>query len=395
MKKLYKLSVLAVGITLAGSALALDPAPVDLGGFQMIPTLSLTTGQDDNPFSQNDSDNPDSMMVTTVAPKVQFLAQNQDNVYSVDLGLVRGIFHDSTDDNYTDFNINGAARLVLNSRNALDLSAGYLDGHEDRGSGATQGAIGDALGLIGAGPTEYHDTTLGGKYTFGAASAKARVEFSADYLRKVFDNLEEINSVRDRRDFTYGARLLYAIGPDTDLTAEIKQKDSAYITNSSLDSTDTGIFVGAEWQATAKTSGFAKVGWSDKDFDDSSRRDADGEANWDIGITWEPRTYSSVTLQTSRDEEETTGTGDYIDTTSYEVSWNHVWTEQVATDLSYSIREEEYVASNQDDDTDMIRAKITYAFDRWLDIGLAWEYTDKSTADSALSALEYDRNMLS
>lgn len=392
MSKLTRIAALVAGVA-TFPAHALDPAPVELGGFQMIPTMSITTGHDDNPFSASDGEE-ESMMVSTIAPNLQFLAQQQDNIYILDIGLTRGIFHDSTSDNYTDVNLSGAANIVLNARNAVNLSAGYLQGHEDRGTGATQG-----ISEFISGPTEFEDTTLGGVYTFGAASAKARIRITGEYLEKEFDlsgPLGDASAARDREDAALGVELLYAVSADTDVTVELKNTDTDYTNelvgnrSRSLDNADREVFVGVEWQATGRTSGFAKIGHSNKDFDTTFRTDS-STVNWEAGVEWQPRTYSTVTLSTSRDEEETTGIGNFIDTVSYGVSWNHAWNEQVTSDIGYSLRQEEYVGSLQDDDTNSLSAKLTYAYDRWLDIGLGVEYTDKS---SSVAALDYDRNKI-
>lgn len=401
----FRKVALAMGVIYALPSIALEPAPVELGGFQMIPTLSITTGHDSNPFSASDSDvnedgvvgpeeAADSMLVSTISPKLQFLAQNKDNVYSVDLGITRGIFHDSTGDNYTDWNIGANALLVLDSRNKLDLGVEYLEGHEDRGAGSTQGISGFIVG-----PTEYDDTTLDGKYTFGADSAKMRVELTADYLKKYFDRNGPVGdtiAARDREDTSFGARALYAVSADTDITAEIKNTDIDYnndnLRSDTLDGSELEYFIGLEWQATGKTSGFAKAGYTDKEFESTARdADADGFFSWGVGVVWEPRTYSQVTVETSRGAEETPSIGQYIETAVYGVTWTHGWSEQLSSDLSYNLRQEDYVGSLQDDDTDAFSAGLTYAFDRWMDIGLAWEYTDKT---STVDSLDYDRNKI-
>jgi len=371
VSKLTKIAALVAGVATL-PAYALDPAPVQMGGFQMIPTMSITTGHDDNPFSAADGQE-ESMMVSTVAPNVQFLAQQQDNIYTLDAGVVRGIFHDSTSDNYTDVTLSGAANIVLDARNAVSLSAGFYQGHEDRGTGGTQG-----ISRFIEGPTEYDDTTLGGVYTFGAETAQARVRVSGSYLDKQFDlsgPLGDASAARDREDSMLGVELLYAISADTDITAELRNTDTDYTNellggrSTSLDNADLEFFIGAAWQATGRTSGFAKIGHSKKDFDSTFREDG-STVNWSAGVEWAPRTYSTLTFTTSRDEEETPSIGRYIDTISHGVNWAHAWNEQVSTDVSYNLRQEEYVGTLQDDDVNAFSAKVTYAYDRcWI---LVW-----------------------
>lgn len=397
MNKQVKESLLAVAIISASSsALAIDPAAVDLGGFKMFPTVSLSTGYDDNPFSITDraAQPADGSAVTTVNPSLLFLAQQDKNVYSVNIGLTRGIFHDSTDDNYTDYSFDAAADLFFNSKNGLVLSAGLQAGHEDRGSGSTQG-----VSEFIRGPVEFDDTTFSATYTYGAPSAKARIQLSADYLSKAFDNFVSITADRERDDYSLAAKFLYAVGADTDITAEIRSTEIDYDNQAVVrrDSNEMEYFVGLEWQATAKTSGYAKIGAGDKEFDSvfdrngALRQDPGTEVSWDAGIIWEPRSYSSVTLSTSREEEETVSTGAFIDTTAYGISWNHGWNEELSTTLFYNFLNQDYVGSNQDDDIDSFGASVTYAFDRWLDISLSYDYSDKA---SSVDLLDFDRQKI-
>lgn len=397
MNKQVKESLLVLSVLSASSsALAIDPAPVDLGGFNMIPTLTLSTGYDDNPFSVTDSAavSADGSVVTTVNPNLLFVAKQGENSYSANFSITRGIFHDSTDDNYTDYDISLGTELFFNSKNGLALSAAQSAGHENRGSGSTQG-----VSEFIRGPVEFDDTVFSALYTYGSQSSQGRLQFSADYLSKTFDNFQSITRDRERDEYTLGVKFLYAIGADTDLTAKVSSTTIDYDNQQVVrrDSNETEYFVGLEWQATAKTSGYASIGVGDKEFDSifdrdgSLRADPDTEVAWDVGVVWEPRSYSSVTFSTSREEEETVSTGNFIDQTSYGVSWDHGWNDRFSTNLFYNFLNQEYVGSLQDDDIDTFGASLTYAYDRWLDVSLSYDYSDKA---SSVDLLDFDRSKI-
>ncbi|WP_415893555.1 outer membrane beta-barrel protein [Neptuniibacter sp. PT8_73] len=367
----------------ATPSFAIDPAPAKLGPLQVIPQLNVQVGHDDNIYS-TDSNKVDSV-ITVVNPSVQAVLEKGLNVYSLNYALKHGNYENDSADNYTDHDLSAQAYLDFNIRNRLELLARYLKAHEERGSGLNQGANATANDA----PIEYDVTTLSAKYGFGALEAKGRIEVAAELSDREYSNFRSQTAAKDRKNSKVTGTFYYRVMPKTSLLFEIEHEEIDYdLASVTLDSSETEYLVGATWDATAKTTGIFKVGYAEKDFDSASREDDDG-ISWELAVNWAPKTYSVVSFVTSREEEETDGTGNYIDTTSWNLGWEHDWGNRILSRVSYGQSDSDYVSSSRSDESENYGVGVTYQLQRWLDLGLDYSYSDRT---SNQSGLDYDKN---
>ena len=363
-----RLAVVGLCGVYATSAIAIEPASIELEGFNVIPQLSVQLGHNDNIFSTET--NEKSSAITVVNPSVQFVTENRNDAYRVTYDLKVGTFHDSRADDYVDHSLTGEAVLELNSRNRVHITAGLDKIHEDRGS--NNAATGDK-------PARYTDKKLSGLYTYGAEGAKGNVEVLATYVDHTYDNLGTLNDSRERENLGLDTTFFYRVAPKTRALFEVRLEDIDYKLGSSpLDNTEIKYLVGVNWDATAKTSGTAKFGYQEKDYDSASRNDQDS-SSWEITARWSPLTYSTVDLSTSREYEEASGNEDGIDTENYSVSWNHFWNDRFSTQASLTRINEDYVGITREDDTDMVTVGFNYELQRWLAVNFGYTYSDKDS----------------
>ena len=365
----------------ATSALAIEPASVTSGPVAVIPQLSVQFGHNDNLFS--DETGETDSLITIIKPSVQFVAEKENDAYRVTYALEDGTYQDSSDDDYTDHSLVGEAILELNSRNRLDLTATYLKEHEDRGSN-------DSADL--GSPDEYTDKMLSGTYRYGAEEAAGNVEVAASYLNHEFD--KAANASRDRDNALVGATFFYRVAPKTKALFEVRQENINYdLSSSTLDSTERKYLAGATWDATAKTSGTIKIGYSEKDFDSATHEDQDG-FSWEVGVRWSPRTHSTFDLNSSQEFEETSGAGDAIDTQTLSLAWTHGWNDRVSTNSMISRMNEDYVgngAGAREDNTNTVKLGVNYELQRWLSASLDYTLTD---TESNFAGESFDRNQV-
>lgn len=364
---------------------ALQPAMVDMGPFKVVPQLSVNTGYDDNLFLTENQEK--ESWVTILTPSVQFIAQDGPNKYTVSYALAKGVYHDSTDDNFLDHNLAAEANLEFNGRNALDVRAGFVRGHESRGTGLNQGNN----ALFNPKPVKYEERSLDARYTYGAEDAQGRVELAAGYDNREYVSFREQNAARDRATGQVGATFYYRVAPKTQALFEIRRKRVDYdLISSPLDSTETTYLAGATWEATAKTTGSVKIGQTDKDFERSTV-EGNNDVHWEVSLDWSPRTYSTVSLVTSKKPEETDSNGTYIDRTGLRLSWEHEWTSFVSSEIAVARLNSDYFGSTREDDEDAFTVRLNYNMRRWLDLGLNYAYSDR---DSNFSGLIYDKNTI-
>jgi hypothetical protein len=353
-------------------------------GIDLIPSLYTAFKHDSN--LARTSNNEKSSSILEVAPTLNAQLEQGANKYTGQVGLASGTYFSSSDDNYLDFNVSGEAAIELNQNHSYNLKAGYQNAHEDRGTGISEG-LGGAQNDV----TKFRVANFGASYQYGAQSTPARIQLSADVSFKDYTNFEAISKFRDVATTTLGSAFFYDTGAYTSLVAEVKSEDAEYdVLNANdargtKDSSSMFYQVGAEWQATAMTSGNVRIGYQDKDFDSATRQDFSG-LSWSAGVTWQPLTYTSVAFNTSRIARDPSTIGDYIRDTSYGATWTHTWNEFVSTDIGYSHKSENYVGiSNRKDTTKSYTVAANYDLKRWIDLKAGIDFQDKTSTQQNIS----------
>lgn len=396
MKSIQSISALALAASLSvtgGVAQAVDPAPVNPGEpVEFVPTIKVSQGYDDNVEESPDGDE-ESANVTKVAPTFLFRAQERANRYQFRYTPEFQRYSHDSDDNRVNHRALATGRVVLDSRNRLNVG---LNARRNQATlNATNRANNENEGDIN------ERVTLDGTYTFGARGAQGRLEVDAGYVwNRYANNLDQSGSNNQSEEYDsprVGATFLWRVAPRTQLLVEGRYADFDYTwSQSTLDSTNMSAFVGAQWQATAKTSGSVRLGQQDKDFDDASKDDTDA-TSWEAQVTWRPVPYSNVRLSTGNALEEgsqsTGGFGeDTIEQTTYEIRWDYDWDSQISSNLGYRFRDKDYVGGGYDgrtDELDTVTVGVSYSFRRWLDFGLESRIKNN---DSTLGGASYDRN---
>src|SRR5690606_31051810 len=116
----------------------LDPAPVRVGGIDLIPQLTLDQRYDDNLLLQ--SNRQIESWQTLVIPQLKALALDGANEYSLDYRAEASFYKSSSDDNYLDQSL--AARGFWNSltRHRFELVGRYQRDHDRRGAQYFEGS---------------------------------------------------------------------------------------------------------------------------------------------------------------------------------------------------------------------------------------------------------------
>ncbi len=376
-------------LVVSGQSFA-DPQSVDVGGGKLIPQLSVGLKSDDNIFSQAFAEESD--VILNVKPSVQWLQEKNASSVALTYTGDYAVYRDSDDDNYDDhtFSVDGHFSPTDMFRADVGASYGFL--HENRGEGASEGVV----GLFRDEPDEYEIANLNGRIDLGRESAM----FGAAVIAYVNDIEYQNNRVETQfrdRDEAYIAGRVYGklSGGKTQFFLEVSEEDFEYDTTplvgGPLDSTEWGWAIGAEWEATAKTTGSIKIGEIEKEFDFSPKGD-DTVTVWDLDLTWSPRTYSSVFLSASNTPNETNGTGTFIEQRDYSVTWMHGWSELLTSTISVAIGDDEFFNSAREDERDNYSIGLTYSMKRWMTLGAT---ISRSERDSNLNRFDFERNIVS
>jgi hypothetical protein len=374
-------------VSVSQQVLALDPANYQAGPLLFTPTLDTRIGFTDNLFREDDDEKDTGF--TVARPRLQTWVEQGLNTYSFTYELADFRYFDSSDDDFTDHTFNLDLHHEFNARNMVNVIGEYYAGHEERGTGLSEG-----LAELIDEPVEIDRAIFGGDYTYGSKASRGRVRLGAKATDHEYQNFDSTTRFRDRERYDYSGAFFWKVAPRTDATVELRYIDTEYDRTNpadpagTLDSEEINYLVGVLWEATAQTSGSVKVGYYDREYDSGERSDDDG-FSWEVDVTYKPRTYSRLNLESKRYFEETNGLGDAVDTNQTSLSWDHDWNTRSSTGMRFMVGTEDYTGSAREDDLYGIEASYIYALRRWVDLGVGYRYEDR---DSDLSLFDYTRN---
>lgn len=352
---------------LPNAAVAADQAGIRVGALDINPVLQIGEAYNDNIVLAET--NTESSWVTTIKPAVRLQLEHGANTFGLNYQLSQGVFH-SSDDDYLDHTARANAHLDMTSRLQSDLWGGYRKAHDPRGSTFTGAPISFNT------PDKYHQTDAGIKVGYGL---RARVQVKGDYSNKRYDNHRSLTASRDLDRAGGGLLFTFPIMPKTRLALEARYKTFNYKV-ANLDSNEQYYFTGLDWEATAKTSGSLRLGYSRKRFDDLLLKDA-SKFSGELGMNWAPLTYSTFDISALYAPTETDGTGSYTQTTMGSVSWNHGWSSYLhhTAMVSYTDNQFRGVVTPRTDKTTVVSISVDYQLMRWLNIGAGYKYNNKNS----------------
>lgn len=368
---------LAVAGTVCGTnAFALEPQKIKLAdSVELTPTLMVKETYDDNIYA--DDRHEVSSWVTTIAPTLKLSAQGNKAGYDVTYSAVSDTFHSAHGDDNADHHLTANAGLQFDARNHLSVQGGYHRTEYIDSDSTTSQSDKKAL------------ATAGAVYSYGVSDAPGRIEVAGKYDSVRYENSGHLNAYREYDSPSARGAFYYRLSPKTRLLVEGRYADFDYLTNDALDSTSTAGLLGAQWFATAATSGSIKVGRERKNYDDAS---VDDQSNgmWEASVDWTPLSYSTVSFSTAQRIDEGIDGATAIDVREYGVSWKHAWSSRLKTEAGYQYLNKDYQSAVREDDRDIFKLEASYALLRWLDVGVGYRAESNS---SNVAGEDYDRNI--
>ncbi|MFC3607942.1 outer membrane beta-barrel protein [Stutzerimonas tarimensis] len=374
--KLLRTSIAAVAGLSALNCWALDPQSINLAGFEFTPSLLVRQSYDDN--FRGLRENVQSSWVTGISPTLRLSAEDRNSAYLLQYSAVHDIFHSYSEATNTDHFLDFKSIMEFTARHRLDWGLGY---HRVEETVETETATEN---------DKYSRSLANATYTFGAPSARNQLRFGTHFEARRYHNSGNINAQQERDSLELSGGWYHRLGARTRTILELRHTDHDYQQAGSFrDSTDLAALTGLEWEATARTSGSARFGYERKDFDSNNLRDY-SNPRWEVGVIWEPRSYSVFSLDTRQSFVE----GDQGATTIHDwttiAGWRHDWTSRISSNLDYRFSDRDYRGIDRDDELTSYGLGLTYSPDRWIDLTLGYR---RSHNDSTVRLESYKRNI--
>lgn len=356
-------------------------------GFDLIPGVEVKLQHDDN--IANTQFNEQSSGILIVTPTLAATLLDGVNEYTMQAGVSGGRYFSSSIDDYVDAYASGQAKMEFTDQHRVQLDAEFIDSHDQRGTG-----VFDASGETQEEPTEYRIADLSGYYEFGARSTAARIRLGAGFMQKDYSNLESITQFREFNKTSLSAAFYYDTGAFTSLVAEFQRDDIRYdrvdIDRGSRDNLDARYMVGIDWQATALTSGELRIGYQNKTFDNPLREDFSG-LSWEAAVSWQPLSYSTVTIETGRKARDPDLQGDVIKESRHGAGWEHEWSTDMQSELLVGYVRSDYKGVDQLDKYWRYEANLSYRINYLWKIEGGLEISDRS---SNVNRFNFDKHVV-
>lgn len=358
--------------------------PLRFGNVNVFPMAELRWGHDDNITQEPDSqDTPDAPAQPAQSSGIWVLnagvtadLEHKGDRYSLQYLGVYTRYTDSSLDNINNHTLRLQGANTLNVRNAVRWEVGLVDSFDPRGST-------DATMEVQA-PSHYQTKRMGGTYMYGAEGAKGRIEADAFFSTKEYKNNRETMYTADVDSTELNGRFFWRVLPKTSAAFELRYVNYDYVAaDAGLDSSSLQWLVGANWNATAATSGRFRIGYTSRRY--ASRADFSG-MSWEAGVTWKPLTYSTFTFTTGRSVSDTTSgdtgaVGDYVLVTSYGLNWTHDWRSNLRSEVSWNHTRSAYAGVERLDKLNVYKAGLYYDFRRWMNAGVEFKYSDRVSSN--------------
>lgn len=356
----------------SSTAYALDPAAMDFDGIQVTPTLEVAGTHDSN---YEATPTAESAWITSITPSVTITAFGRKSQYDLNYTLNHKAFNKSGAKNLTSHYLSATAALEFDVRNQLGLSASIAN-TEESANAFTPGEL-----------NAFKTSTIGANYVYGAESATGNIELGFQKASKRSAN--DFNKDQENDVNTTSAGFIYKATAKTKLTAEMISRDFDYISNTALNSRNTSYLLGARWEATAQTTGFARFGKQTKDYDTAGIKSANGN-RWSLSVDWAPKSYSVVNIAANQLIDEGTYGANFTKTTNQSIAWNHDWGRGYTSTLSYTNSFKDYDATREDK-VNAYGIGLTYMAKRWMDIAINYSKTNQDSNDNNF---DYDRDLV-
>jgi polysaccharide biosynthesis protein VpsM len=349
---------------------------VHLGPFTARAAMQAGVGYDDNVALQRS--NKISSMIYTWSPSIAVgLEGNLARYYVLYRGNY-GRYSSSSVDNYEehDFLLSAANSWTTRFRSLLMYE--YLRGHNPRGA------------IVGSTASErWVLQTLRASGSYGAEGAPGRLEGEAAVNRLRYPD-QPIAAPREYDSVELGGTFFYRLAPKTRALLQVRRADITHDAARTLDSVETGYFVGLTWDALATLQGSVKVGYMTKDFSDAARDDFSAPS-YEAVVLWSPLTYSNVELFAKRYFGEPVEPGSsFVVNNVGTISWNHLWPQNIRSTAIYTFGQVEQGNAGRTDTYQGLSVRVSYGIRRWLRTGAEYRH---DTRDTTVTSSEYRRNL--
>jgi len=386
MTVLIALMLCAAAIPAWGQPPRTGEGNIKVGPVEVHPSVGITQTWTDNVYRSYDGKDKESDWITTISPGLELILPLRS--HSLKVGYFADIHQ------YKDFNENDYTRQLFTTSLNLDFPGGlevtvendYIDS-EVRRKWREQAGLSGVADPYRARPYASNDFLTKMRYSFTDRWAAA-----AWYNYYKYDYDHEYDSTGSFNRHLGGGSIFYRVAPKTELLAEYFHSKVDYPKNPADDNTNDTVYLGIQFDPTAKLSGNLKAGWSQKKYDTPKvgTEDTFDGFSTRIDLDYSLSSYDMIRLKGSRTIEEDIDTNDAYTRDDYSIGYSHILSmnEKIRLNASVGYGRDRYKGLDTDTDSVFKQRKddicyttlsVDYAMQRWLMWTLSYSYIDRDS----------------
>lgn len=317
-----------------------------------------------------------------LAPHAEYLSLFGEHRFSARYDGGYALFMDNDALNYENHALSADLELQHTKRLLTEYGAAYEHVIENPGES-------DDLATDGFVHTREARGYLGTSYGTNASKGQVRLRYDFNQLRY----REESAEFRDRDMHRVLGGFYYRIAPKTRLLFEISNENLEYQNEGDFPSPSSSsqyYMTGAQWRLASKTQGSVRVGYLNRDYDDSFYNSVSA-LSYFADITWSPYSNTYVTITGSRNTSEAAipGAGASLET-EWAADITHALTGKTQLQFGYTIARNDFAnIQRRSDKRNDIRAGVRHSIRRWLDLEFSVQHFDR---DSNIARYDYKAN---
>jgi len=322
-----------------------------------------------------------------LSPSIKLGLQKDSKTATLHYQAHKAEYFGSSSDDFLDHQIQGILKLQASQRTNMQFFALYGRKHEARGTGYS---IGNADQLSQSDKLREYNT--GTVINYGSPQSIGRIEFKFNAHAARLDNRPDAGQFANQNNYHGSLAFFYKLKTNTSLFVEANGSKNTFTLLSeknSLNNLDTRVYAGTSWEATALTTGTIKAGVSHKRFSNKEKGNSSGFV-WDLGLRWRPLQTTWFDIATQSHTEETSGNGDYVETTKISSTVTHQWQQLLQTSLNVGAVKNTYQPTDQEQGMWHIQAEVNYQIHHRIKISASFTHQERL---STKSGHDFKRNM--
>ncbi|WGL15238.1 outer membrane beta-barrel protein [Microbulbifer bruguierae] len=334
---------------------------IDLpGNIELTSSARVEAQYDDNVFLA--AENGQGDWVTRISPNVRWEREGRASSLSGSFLMTRGYYRNGTRQSFSDYAVNLDWQWRALSFLEVQISGSYLNLAQSV-SGAADGSL-DPI-LIEADRTRQPSAEValmfgrqGGRLQAAVRQGQRNYEFQ--------DPSREFTDVYSIFSSNYSLNDQFILG--LQVTERALDYADVATTTPNRDSDEWTVLATGEYRLP-KTRVLLRAGRLNRAFAAGEREDFEGP-RWDLTASWSPKSYSTLSVTTGKNVQESFGVADFIDVKSNVFSWSHQWVGNLNSVLSYSRTTGEFVGEDRLDEVFRSSFTIEYLPVDWLRLSL-------------------------